>query len=146
MYKELLKKIKLKKIKICIVGLGYVGLPLAIRLIKSKVNVYGYDIDKKKVAYLKKGKSYISNIKNKEVDYFKKNKNNLLNSISNFNKVDVIIVCLPTPLNKNNEPVGSVIILDFDKIEDAKIFVKNDPYNDVDLFSEVKLTKFKRVF
>ena len=104
MYKELLKKIKLKKIKICIVGLGYVGLPLAIRLIKSKVNVYGYDIDKKKVAYLKKGKSYISNIKNKEVDYFKKNKNNLLNSISNFNKVDVIIVCLPTPLNKNNEP------------------------------------------
>ena len=56
------------------------------------------------------------------------------------------IICAGPILNKNNEPEGSVIILDFDKIEDAKIFVKNDPYNDVDLFSEVKLTKFKRVF
>ena len=61
-------------------------------------------------------------------------------------KFEKKIICAGPILNKDNEPVGSVIILDFDKIEDAKIFVKNDPYNDVDLFSEVKLTKFKRVF
>ena len=127
MYKEILKKIKLKKIKICVVGLGYVGLPLAIRLIKSNVNVFGYDTDKKKIDYLKNGKSYISNISNNELIYFKKNKKNLFRNISNLKKIDVFIVCLPTPLSNNNKPEMKYVHNFFESlrqfIHDGQVFI-----------------------
>jgi len=68
MYKKnLIKKIKLKKAKIGIIGLGYVGLPLACVFAKKKFDVTGFDIDKNKIAYLKKSRSYIKHIKNAEL-------------------------------------------------------------------------------
>ncbi len=109
MYKELVKKIKSKKIKISIIGLGYVGLPLALRFIKSGINVFGIDTDQNKIKQLQSGNSYISTISNNQLKYFKKNKNNISCNFSDVKKVDVIIICLPTPLKKNKSPDMSYI-------------------------------------
>ena len=68
-YKNLIKKIKTKKAKIGIVGLGYVGLPLAIRFIKKKFDVVGVESDNSKISKLIKNKSYIDAIKKEEINY-----------------------------------------------------------------------------
>ena len=61
MSKYILAKIKNKKIKVGIIGLGYVGLPLAIRFLNQKIDVLGIDADKNKINLIKKGISYIEN-------------------------------------------------------------------------------------
>tara|TARA_B100000029_G_C17075138_1_gene778363 strand:- start:111 stop:383 length:273 start_codon:yes stop_codon:yes gene_type:complete len=48
-------------------------------------------------------------------------------------------------MNDVNEPMGSVIILDFESIKDVNNFIKNDPYNEIKLFSDIKIKKFNRV-
>lgn len=48
-------------------------------------------------------------------------------------------------LDKNNDPKGTVLIIDFDKLSDVKKFVNNDPYSKVNLFREVKIVKFKKI-
>ena len=122
MYKKnLINKIKLKKAKIGIVGLGYVGLPLACIFSKNKFNVSGFDIDKKKITYLKKNKSYIKHIKDDELRKIKK----FFEVQNNFLKIkeqDIIILCLPTPINKFKKPDLSYIQSTLDKIN--KLFKK----------------------
>ena len=60
---KLLKKISQKKHAIGVIGLGYVGLPLCLRIIKKKIKVFGVDIDEDKIRNLKNGKSYIVNLR-----------------------------------------------------------------------------------
>ena len=62
MINSLISKIKRKKIKIGIIGLGYVGLPLATRFIDKKIDITENETDNDNIDYLKKGKSYIPNI------------------------------------------------------------------------------------
>ena len=99
-YKQLISKIRNKKITIGIVGLGYVGLPLALRFADVGFNVIGYDKDVAKIEKLKKFKSYIKSISNK--DLYKKN---FLptSSLKRLSRSDAIIICLPTPLKKNSK-------------------------------------------
>ena len=87
----------MKNKKICIVGLGYVGLPL-LNLITKKFETFGYDINESRIKKLKKNISYISDINDTELK--KLNKNNLFskNKIKKISEVDYIIICLPTPL------------------------------------------------
>jgi len=104
----ILKKIKQKKIKVGVIGLGYVGLPLLKLISDKKIEVFGFDINKNKINLLKKNKSYISDIKNNDIKKIKKN----FFSKENFNqlmKCDIIILCLPTPLNKNLAPDMSFV-------------------------------------
>ena len=106
----LLKKINHKDFKIGIIGLGYVGLPRALQFSEKKINVIGFDTDKNKIINLKKGNSYITNVNSK---LLKKNiKNKKFFPTSKFNlieKVDVIIICLPTPLKDKLKPDLSYI-------------------------------------
>ncbi len=104
MYKEILNKIKNNKIKVGIIGLGYVGLPLLERFLKKKVNVFGIDNDLKKISSLKNGKSYLPNVKNKYVKYFKKYPDKISSNYSLVKNMDIIIICLPTPLKINKTP------------------------------------------
>jgi UDP-N-acetyl-D-glucosamine dehydrogenase len=104
MYKSLKTKIKKKIAKIGIIGLGYVGLPLALRFTKKKFKVYGFDINKNKIKTLKSGKSYIKNISAAEIA---KNINKNFIVSKNFINVkycDILIFCLPTPLTQNKKP------------------------------------------
>ena len=72
MSKYILSKIKSRKVNIGIIGLGYVGLPLAIRFLNKNFNIQGIETDKKKVNQIKKGICYIENKKFGKNIYFKK--------------------------------------------------------------------------
>ena len=102
MTKNLLFKLKSKKFNACVVGLGYVGLPLVSRLIKSKIKVFGIDNDNAKIEKLRNGEVYIKSLDASIPKYFKKNKSNLSTNYKIIKKSDVIIICLPTPLKKNS--------------------------------------------
>ncbi len=120
----LINKIKRKKFNVGIIGLGYVGLPRSIQFCKNKIRVYGIDSDINKIETLKKNKSYITNVKNKEI---KKNLKKKLfiptNDFSIIKEVDVIIICVPTPLDKKLKPDLRFIKNTFKNI---KRFLKND--------------------
>jgi UDP-N-acetyl-D-glucosamine dehydrogenase len=120
----LLKKVKKKTFKVGIIGLGYVGLPRSIQFCKKNIQVYGIDTDQSKTEILKKGKSYITNVKNNEIA--KNIKRKLLIPTSDFsciNKLDVIIICVPTPLDKKLKPNLNFIKNTFTRI---KNFLRKD--------------------
>ena len=97
--------------KICVVGLGYVGLPLAIQFARAKVSVLGIDIDPTKVDAINQGRSYIRHIAPKTI--LKEVKEGRLRASTDFSRVkkaDAIIICVPTPLSKNREPDVSFIL------------------------------------
>jgi UDP-N-acetyl-D-glucosamine dehydrogenase len=104
----LLNKINAKKTTIGIIGLGYVGLPLAGVFAKRKFNVIGFDIDVQKIQMLKRGKSYIRHIQD---DLLKSiNKKFIATAdFTNIKNVDIIIICLPTPLTHKKTPDLSFI-------------------------------------
>src|SRR5712671_4914311 len=99
------------KSKIAIVGLGYVGLPLSLQFARSGVEVLGLDIDPAKVESLNQGRSYIKHIESSTIAEFAKS--GKLSASTNFSRVKetgAVIICVPTPLNKNREPDISYIL------------------------------------
>ena len=97
--------------KIAIVGLGYVGLPLSLQFARSGVTVLGLDVDSAKVDALHQGKSYIKHIPSEVVgEMVKTGKFSAATDFSRVREVDAVIICVPTPLNKNREPDISYII------------------------------------
>ena len=105
---NLLSKIKHNKAKIGVIGLGYVGLPLACSFAKKKFQVIGFDIDKNKVKKINSNISYIKHISNLKIKNCSKNLK-ATNNFESINQVDVIILCLPTPVKKNLTPDLSYI-------------------------------------
>ena len=107
----ILEKIKQKKARIGIIGLGYVGLPLAIEFCKKGFSVIGLDSDPKKIDSLGKGASYIKHIPDEDILSMSQKSNFQGSSdISLVNELDCILICVPTPLSKNREPDMSYII------------------------------------
>jgi UDP-N-acetyl-D-glucosamine dehydrogenase len=97
--------------KIAIVGLGYVGLPLSLQFARSGAYVLGLDVDETKVRSLLAGQSYIKHIESSEVAAFVESKKfSASTDFSRVKDVDAIIICVPTPLNKNREPDISYIL------------------------------------
>ena len=96
--------------KICIVGLGYVGLPLAIQFAQSNVTVVGLDVDGAKVDLIQRGQSYIKHIAPETIAKVLKNNRFLASTdFGHIKESDAVIICVPTPLNKNREPDISYI-------------------------------------
>jgi UDP-N-acetyl-D-glucosamine dehydrogenase len=97
--------------KICIVGLGYVGLPLALQFAQSGAQVLGLDTDATKVDLLNSGQSYIKHIRADAIKaMLADNRFKASSDFSQIKEVDAVIICVPTPLNKNREPDLSFII------------------------------------
>lgn len=97
--------------KIAIVGLGYVGLPLSLQFARSGVNVLGLDIDKAKIDLLNQGASYIKHIESSAImDRIKSGSFSASADFSRVKEVEAVIICVPTPLNKNREPDISYIL------------------------------------
>ena len=97
--------------KIAIVGLGYVGLPLALQFTRSGVEVIGLDIDPAKVEALNQGRSYIKHIESSAIaDAVNTGKFAASTDFSRICETEAVIICVPTPLNKNREPDISYII------------------------------------
>jgi UDP-N-acetyl-D-glucosamine dehydrogenase len=107
----LLDKIRYKEAKIGVVGLGYVGLPLALAFSKADFSVTGLDIDTQKTSQLMTGKSYIKHIPSEAIHFVVKNNRFLASTdFSLASGLDCIILCVPTPLTKHREPDMSFIV------------------------------------
>ena len=97
--------------KTAIVGLGYVGLPLSLQFARSGVVVLGLDIDQAKVETLNKGQSFIKHIPSATVaEAVKSGTFSATTDFSRVREVESVIICVPTPLNKNREPDISYIV------------------------------------
>ena len=101
--KNLTKNFFDKKISIGVIGLGYVGLPLAILFAKKGYKVFGFDTDVRKIKILNSKKSYIERIKDSDIAILSK-KGEVSSVFQNIRNCDVILICVPTPLKKNNDP------------------------------------------
>ncbi|HDP16349.1 MAG TPA: nucleotide sugar dehydrogenase, partial [Candidatus Omnitrophica bacterium] len=111
MLNKLKSKIINKDAHIGIIGLGYVGLPLAVEFAKVGFNVTGFDTDGEKVSEINKGSSYILDVPAAEVKQLISSKK--LSATKDkrlLNKMDAIIICVPTPLRKTKEPDISFIL------------------------------------
>ena len=84
-----------------IIGLGYVGLPLAILFAKKNFKVIGFDIDQKKINKLKKNESYLERIAKSQIKHIKNKNGSFTNNFKLVNSCDCIIICVSTPLKKN---------------------------------------------
>lgn len=111
MSSETLKKLIAKEATIGVIGLGYVGLPLARAFCAKNINVVGFDIDEQKVKLLNSGKSYIKHISDNDIAGM--HDKGLFSATSDFSEiehVDAILICVPTPLSKHREPdLGPVL-------------------------------------
>ena len=97
--------------KTAVIGLGYVGLPLSLQFARSGVTVLGLDVDAKKVEALNAGRSYIKHIPAETVaDMVKAGAFSASTEFNRIREVDAVIICVPTPLNKNREPDISYIV------------------------------------
>ena len=97
--------------KIGIVGLGYVGLPLSLQFARSGVQVLGLDIDPVKVDSINRGESYIKHIESSAIVEELRNKRFEASvDFSRVRELEAVIICVPTPLNKNREPDISYIL------------------------------------
>jgi len=100
----LVNKIKNKKANVAVIGLGYVGLPLVIEFCRAGFKVTGFDVDEDKINMLKEGKSYIKHIDVSVLTNDFGKKFQPTGDFSLLKEMDCIIICVPTPLNKNREP------------------------------------------
>jgi UDP-N-acetyl-D-glucosamine dehydrogenase len=96
---------------IAIVGLGYVGLPLSLQFARSGVNVLGLDVDQAKIDSLNQGRSYIKHIESSAIaELIKAGSFSASADFNRIREVEAVIICVPTPLNKNREPDISYIL------------------------------------
>jgi len=99
-----------KKARVVIMGLGYVGLPHAVLMVKAGFSVSGIDIKKQRVDSLNNGKSYIKDISDEELaKIIKEGKFKAFNNFEPLKTADVVVICVPTPLDKNKNPDISYI-------------------------------------
>ena len=107
---DLKQKIESRSATVGVIGLGYVGLPLVSAFVKAGFHVTGFDIDQSKVDTLKEGRSYIKHIPDTTIQ--KINQSGKFAASSDFSLLkdtDCIIICVPTPLNKQREPDMSYV-------------------------------------
>jgi UDP-N-acetyl-D-glucosamine dehydrogenase len=108
------------KDKVIVIGLGYVGLPLAIAAAKSGYNVVGIDLNTEKVSNINKGISPIEDIDNAQIqELLSSNKFIASNEYREIRDAEIVIICVPTPLLKNQLP-------DLSNVENAAMSISKN--------------------
>jgi UDP-N-acetyl-D-glucosamine dehydrogenase len=111
------EKISAKSARVGIIGLGYVGLPLAVAFAEAGLKVLGFDVQQKRVDLVNRGKSYISDTSDARLAAVVDKK--LLEATteqSRLGEVDAICICVPTPLTKTKEPDLSYVVHESEEI------------------------------
>ncbi len=108
-YDRLLQKIKTLQAQVAVVGLGYVGLPLAVAFAKHGFQVIGIDVDPEKVAAIHRGESYVKDIPSQELARWvsKNAEGGRIEATTDYSalaQADAVLICVPTPLNKTRDP------------------------------------------
>jgi UDP-N-acetyl-D-glucosamine dehydrogenase len=109
LFSELKNRIQTRHARVGIIGLGYVGLPLALLYSEQKFAVTGFDIDQRKVDTINQGGTYIFRITAEEIGAAKANGFKPTSNYAQISEMDAIIICVPTPLNEYHEPDMSYI-------------------------------------
>ncbi len=117
---DLEKKIEAKRAHIGVIGLGYVGLPLVKTFLNAGFDVTGFDVDNKKVAFLNRARSYIKHVTGADLKpYIREKKFKATADFKNLSKTDVVIICVPTPLDGHKNPDLSFVL------NTTKVIAKN---------------------
>ena len=99
------------KTTVCIIGLGYVGLPLAVAFAQAGLKVLGVDVQQRRVTEVNKGQSYITDVDSKTLtEVIKKGLLEATTEQSRIKEVNAICICVPTPLTKTKDPELSYVI------------------------------------
>jgi len=106
----LLRRLRQREAVIGVVGMGYVGLPLALRYAEVGYQVVGFDIDEAKVQALNDGRSYIEHISPRAIEAARKNRFRAMRDFAYARECDALIICVPTPLNPYREPDLSFVV------------------------------------
>jgi hypothetical protein len=101
---SLLDRIRSRQSKIGIIGLGYVGLPLALLFAEEGFSVLGFDIDAKKVQTLIEGESYIYRVPKTEIQLARRKGFDATSDYTLVSGTDAIVICVPTPLDEHRQP------------------------------------------
>lgn len=115
-FARLREKFEGNRARIAVIGLGYVGLPLAIRFTEERFPVMGLDVDEDKVSTLKGGKSYIAHISSVKIGEALAAGFEVTADMAAVATADVIILCLPTPLGPHREPDLSFVLRTLDTV------------------------------
>ena len=111
-FDALLERIRAKQARVGVIGLGYVGLPLAVELAHAGFTVTGFDVDRCKTDQINAGKSYIPDVPDADLAAaVKSGKLNATTDMSQLGTMDAIDICVPTPLRKTKDPDLSYVVL-----------------------------------
>src|SRR5438874_11868915 len=109
--RELKKKIRDRSAKVGVVGLGYVGLPLAVEMARKGYQATGIDLMREKVDAVNSGMSYVLDVPSETLlSFVSANKIRATQSLAAVEKLDTLNICVPTPLRKNKDPDLSYVI------------------------------------
>ncbi len=108
---ELLSKIIERKAVVGVIGMGYVGLPLAVEFGRSGLPVIGFELDERRIHQINSGESYIPDVSTEVVrTLVERQKLSATSDFSRLKETDAVIICVPTPLRKTKEPDISYIL------------------------------------
>src|SRR6185369_11959607 len=111
MSEKILNKLNERRAVVGVIGLGYVGLPLAVEFATAGLSVIGFDLDQSRVDAINAGRSYIPDVPTENVgSLVKSGKLAASTDFANLAKTDAVIICVPTPLRKTKEPDISYIL------------------------------------
>lgn len=117
-YRTLLEAIESKNAVLGVVGLGYVGLPLAVEMVKQGFKVVGIDLDSSKIEKILRGESYIHDISSETLaEVVATGRFKPTTDYSSLREIDAISICVPTPLSENQDPDTSYIVTVVDQIK-----------------------------
>ena len=103
--KEILRKIHERRICVGVIGLGYVGLPLAMEFAQEGVKTLGFEVDNSKVSKLVAGENYIEDVDDKVVrKMVESEKFTATSDTSRMSECDAVFICVPTPFTENKDP------------------------------------------
>ncbi len=118
LFTQLRNRIKRRRATIAVIGLGYVGLPLAVEMAKAGQKVYGIDINDEKVRSIKRGVSYVQDVKSSDLKkVVRSGKLIATTDYSVISEADAVDICVPTPLRKTRDPDMRFIMAALDEIE-----------------------------
>ena len=112
----IIKKNRNKSSIIGVIGLGYVGMPLCLSFVNEGLKVIGFDIDIQKIDQIKKKQSHIWSISSKDISDALSKGFEVTTDYSKISLVDIIIICVPTPLTRYNQPELKYIVQSIDSI------------------------------
>jgi UDP-N-acetyl-D-glucosamine dehydrogenase len=114
---NLLDRIRNKQVRVGVIGLGYVGLPLAVEFAKAGLDVTGFDVDQSKVDLINQGTTYIPDVEAGELKAcVTGGKLRATSDMGKLADMDAIDICVPTPLRKTKDPDLSYIVLAVDAV------------------------------